>query len=266
MTNTFRSTNAGSSLQTNFGSIPYNNTTAGRLTEDKFSAANSRIGFRVDAKVRNMNVLGYYEGDFVGGVTGNNTQVSSNSLSVPHPALLAQRSEREIRDVGRPVLEYVDAESQADFPDTRRPLLLPGRRCELHERVDLGPHSRYSVPLSSQLESYDGRFGGERRAIFWRIGRRRHTDSANSAWRLRWPANSIRMWPTASRLRTSIRTLFRKIAFDLNSRVHFEVAGVESTVKLFNPLTQQTFTKGGGGGSINANFEVVKGLRLVTNN
>jgi len=26
------------------------------------------------------NVLGYYEGDFVGGVAGNNTQVSSNSL------------------------------------------------------------------------------------------------------------------------------------------------------------------------------------------
>src|SRR5579863_10101697 len=48
LTNTYRSTNAGTSLQTNFGSIPYNNSPAGRLTEDKLSAANSRIGFRVD--------------------------------------------------------------------------------------------------------------------------------------------------------------------------------------------------------------------------
>src|SRR3989442_8443808 len=80
LTNTYRSTNAGTSLQTNFGSIPYNNTVAGHLSEDKFSVANSRIGFRVDAVAKGYNILGYYEGDFVGGVTGNNTQVSSNSL------------------------------------------------------------------------------------------------------------------------------------------------------------------------------------------
>ena len=73
LTNTFRSTNAGSSLQTNFGSIPYNNVTTGRLTEDKFSAANSRIGFRVDAMAKDIHIMGYYEGDFVGGVATNPT-------------------------------------------------------------------------------------------------------------------------------------------------------------------------------------------------
>src|SRR5438445_2965800 len=82
LTNTYRSTNAGTSLQTNFGSIPYNNTLQGRLSEDKFSVANSRIGFRVDAVAKGYNILGYYEGDFVGGVGNgaNSTQVSSNSL------------------------------------------------------------------------------------------------------------------------------------------------------------------------------------------
>src|SRR5207302_5108940 len=80
LTNTYRSTNSGTSLQTNFGSIPYNNTVAGRLSENKLSAANSRIGFRVDANFKGAKILGYYEGDFVGGVAGNNTQVSSNSL------------------------------------------------------------------------------------------------------------------------------------------------------------------------------------------
>jgi len=33
-----------------------------------------------------------------------------------------------------------------------------------------------------------------------------------------------------------------------------------STVKLFNPVTQQHFTKAGQGGSVNANFEIVKDL------
>src|SRR5262249_137516 len=82
LTNTFRSTNSGTSLQTNFGSIPYNNVLQGRLTEDNFTAANSRIGFRVDARLKDVNVLAYYESDFVGGIgnTAFNTQVSSNSL------------------------------------------------------------------------------------------------------------------------------------------------------------------------------------------
>jgi hypothetical protein len=82
LTNTWRSTNSGTSLQTNFGSIPYLNTSQGHLTENNLSAANSRIGLRVDTKVKDVNVLAYYESDFVGGI-GNaafNTQVSSNSL------------------------------------------------------------------------------------------------------------------------------------------------------------------------------------------
>src|SRR5580692_1974762 len=82
LTNTYRSTNAGSSLQTNFGSIPYNNGVTGRLTEDKLSAANSRIGFRTDTNVHGWDTMGYFEADFVGGVAdmAYNTQVSSNSL------------------------------------------------------------------------------------------------------------------------------------------------------------------------------------------
>jgi hypothetical protein len=82
LANTWRSTNAGTSLQTNFGSIPYNNGVTGRLSENKLSAANSRTGFHVDAKAFSTNIMGYYEGDFVGGVgdTHCNTQGSSNSL------------------------------------------------------------------------------------------------------------------------------------------------------------------------------------------
>src|SRR5580692_4635396 len=78
LTNTWRSTNAGTSLQTNFGSIPYNNGVTGRLSENKLSAANSRIGFRADGKYKDWNFLGYFEGDFVGGIgdTAYNTQVS----------------------------------------------------------------------------------------------------------------------------------------------------------------------------------------------
>ncbi len=42
-----------------------------------------------------------------------------------------------------------------------------------------------------------------------------------------------------------------KIAFDPNSRIHFEVAGLERTFRTFNQATNTTFKKAGVGGSAN---------------
>ena len=66
MTAVSRSTNPGSGIGTNFGSIPYGNTQAGALTETRLSIQNSRIGMRIDAMVKDMKVLGYWESDFLG--------------------------------------------------------------------------------------------------------------------------------------------------------------------------------------------------------
>jgi hypothetical protein len=57
-----------------------------------------------------------------------------------------------------------------------------------------------------------------------------------------------------------------KIAFDPSSRAHVELVGVAGGIRLFNPLTQQHFSQGQNGGSVNGNFEIVKDLRLATNN
>jgi len=51
-----------------------------------------------------------------------------------------------------------------------------------------------------------------------------------------------------------------------SSRFHFEVGGVESTVKTFNPTTSTYFTKAGGAGTLAINAEVFKNFRVVTNN
>jgi hypothetical protein len=65
--------------------------------------------------------------------------------------------------------------------------------------------------------------------------------------------------------------IIAKLAFDPTSRVHFEIAGIERTFKTWNTTTGQPASgkyssKAGAGGSINANFEVVKNFRLFTNN
>jgi hypothetical protein len=267
LTNTYRSTNAGSSLQTNFGSIPYNNVVAGRLSEDKFSAANSRIGFRVDAKVKGTNVLGYYEGDFVGGIgdTAYNTQVSSNSL--------LYRIRLYWVDVRKNKLEFLAGQSWSMLTPNRKQISalpgdlfysqvvdvnymngltwgrIPGVRFLYHptEKITFG------LSLENSAQYFGGSGGGGTPTL---------------------PAALVT--PIAGELDQNVTNgvkipnvhpdIIAKVAFDPSSKVHFEVAGVESTVKLFNPITQQYFTKAGAGGSINANVELFPGLRLVSNN
>lgn len=267
LTNTFRSTNAGTSLQTNFGSIPYNNVTAGRLSEDKLSAANSRIGFRVDAMFKDVHILGYYEGDFVGGI-GNgafNTQVSSNSL--------LYRIRLYWVDLRKDKWEFLAGQSWSMMTPNRKQISplpddlfysrvvdvnymngltwgrIPGVRGLYHasDKVTLG------LSLENAAQYFGGSGGGGTPTL----------PSALSS-------------PIASELDQNVGNgvatpnvhpdIIAKLAFDPSSKVHFEIAGVESTVKLFNPLTNKYFTKAGAGGSINANVELVPGLRLVTNN
>jgi hypothetical protein len=75
-----RSTNVGSGLGTNFAGIPYNTAVGAHLSENNFSAQNSRIGFRVDSKVLGAKVLGYFEADFFGN-QGANVFVSNGAAT-----------------------------------------------------------------------------------------------------------------------------------------------------------------------------------------
>jgi hypothetical protein len=63
--------------------------------------------------------------------------------------------------------------------------------------------------------------------------------------------------------------LIAKLAFDPNSKVHFEVAGIEITNKIANPASTpafQTNSKVGGGISANLSVALHKNFRLLTNN
>jgi hypothetical protein len=63
--------------------------------------------------------------------------------------------------------------------------------------------------------------------------------------------------------------IIAKLAFDPSRKFHIELAGVEVSNKIANPVSTppfQTSSKAGGGGAVNLNFEVAKGVRLFTNN
>ena len=88
LTTLFRTTVVGSGIATNFNNIPFSNTPAGRLTETRPSAQNSRVSFRVktcvgknpaDQRCKDGTaVTGYLEADFLGFQPVNGV-VTSNS-------------------------------------------------------------------------------------------------------------------------------------------------------------------------------------------
>jgi hypothetical protein len=81
LTNVWRSNTVGTGIGTGFNSVPFANTTAGHVSEDRFSAQNSRIGLRTHAKFGDADVTGYLEADFLGFIPPNGYDTSnSNSL------------------------------------------------------------------------------------------------------------------------------------------------------------------------------------------
>jgi hypothetical protein len=78
LTNVYRTDTVGTGIGTGFNSIPFANTTAGHISEDRFSAQNSRIGLRTHAKFGPADVTGYLEADFLG-ISPPNINDTSNS-------------------------------------------------------------------------------------------------------------------------------------------------------------------------------------------
>jgi hypothetical protein len=77
-TSIYRTTDVGSGFTTALATIPFNNTLAGGLSENRLTAANSRLSLRVDENIGKVKVYGYGEIDFNGTAPGN-VYVSTNS-------------------------------------------------------------------------------------------------------------------------------------------------------------------------------------------
>jgi hypothetical protein len=289
LTNTFRSTNSRDSLATNFGNFPYSNSIpAGFITEDRISIQNSRIGFRVDTKVKNANILGYYEGDFVGGVGASginpalNTQVTSNSF--------VYRIRLYWVDVRHKNFEFLAGQSWSMMTPNRKQIsalpgdLFYGQEYDVNYLVGLTwgripglrflIHPNEKVTWGLSLENASQYFGGSGGASNPTLPTAAFTPGQLSQIQQQLDG-SFNPFTNSTGVGNGLNGLavpqvhpdiISKLAFDPNSHVHFEFAGVESTARLLNPVTLTTNYKAMGGGSFNGNFEVAKGFRLVTNN
>jgi hypothetical protein len=262
-TGVYRSTNPGTGIGTSFGSIPYNSAINGNLSEFRLSAQNSRVGFRVDAKVHGANVLGYLESDFLGFVPGN-AAVTSNSDNL--------RMRLYWVDVRKDKVELFGGQSWSMLTPNRRGLSALPSDLFYTQDVDVNyqaglvwsrnPQFRFilhpseKVAMGISLENPEQYIGGSGGGGLVTLPAALATPYANQ----------LNNGNTTLAVPDVHPDVIAKIAFDPDSRAHIELAGLFRTFKVYNPLSTAHYTSHGGGGSVNVNFGITKNFRLVSNN
>lgn len=262
----WRDKDAGSSIGSNFGSLPYNNTTAGQLSEFRFSPQNSRLGFRIDGDWKGAHFIGYNEFDFLG-TSGSNALGVSNNAFVPRIRLYWV-------DVRKDKVEFLAGQSWTMLTPNRKgisPLpadifysqvidvnYMNGLTWARQAGVRVLLHPSEKVTFGVSVENPDQYIGGSGGLSATAIT----LPSALSSLAGGQFDNATNVFVTPN----VAPDIIAKLALDPSARVHFEIAGIERTFKDWNPTSHAYSTKVGGGGSINGNFEIVKGLRLITNN
>jgi len=267
----WRDKNAGSSMGSNFGSIPFNNTVNGNLSETRFSIQNSRLGFRVDGNWKGAHFIGYNEFDFNGTSGATNLSISNGAV-VPRLRLywadvrkgniefLAGQSWSMLVPNRKGVsaipgdlfyTQVIDINYMAGLTWTRQPgvrLLLHGA----HDKVTFG----FSVEQPDQYQG--GSAGGSGITLPSAL-------TGLTSTQLDAGANIS----GASYLGTPAYTpdFIAKLAFDPSPRFHFEIGGLNSNFKVVNPSNlSQKFTKSGGALLAGANVEIFKNFRVISTN
>jgi hypothetical protein len=255
---------AGSSIGTNFGSIPFNNVPAAHLNEFRFSPQNSRIGFRVDGDWKGAHFIGYNEMDFLGS-SGSNAIGVSNGAFVPRLRLFwvdVRKDQWEVLAGQSWTMMTPNRKGISALPgdlfysqviDVNYMIGLPWARTA-GARVLYHPSDKVTFGLSFENpDQYIGGSGGGPTIVLpAALASLAGTQFDNST--------NVLVTPNVH------PDIVAKLAFDPNSRIHVEIAGMERTFKDWNPVTGVYSTKAGGAGSINASLEVVKNFRLITTN
>jgi len=280
MTSVTRSTNPGSGIGTNFGSIPYSNAQAGALSESRLSPQNSRIGMRVDTGFGDFKVTGYWESDFLGQVG-----------SPPNGGLAVSSNPYVFRlrlywvDVMKGKNEFLAGQSWSLMTPNRKgvsPLpadIFYSQDIDVNYQLGLtwarNPGFRYAYHPSDKVafavalensEPYVGGGNGGSAVVLPAAISTTATTGSTQGSVLGGQINNGSSVISAAALMPDV---IAKLAFDPTSKFHAEIDGVMIANKIAYPEAGPIFptnTKVGGGGSVNLGFDILPNVRVVTNN
>ena len=255
----FRTTNVGSGIGTSFGSIPFNNVTAGRLTETRFSAQNSRLNLKITANPGDFNIVGFAEADFVGLQPGN-VFVTSNSN--------APRMRLYWVDVKRGKWEFLGGQSWSYLTPNRNGISpLPG---DIFAGLQIDPNNHVGLTWTRAPQFRIAYHPNQN----WAVGIAFESPEQFIGGAVTLPSTISAVYlgelnngalTTTPNLHPDI---LPKIAYDGHvgdRHMHIEAVGVVRSFKVFNPVTASTSTVTGGGGSLNLNLELLKNFHLIAN-
>ena len=258
-TSIFRTTNVGSGIGTSFGSIPFSNTTAGQLTETRFSPQNSRFNLKITAKPGNFNVTGYLETDFVGLQPGN-VFVTSNSN--------APRMRLYWVDVQRGRWEFLGGQSWSFLAPNRNGLSpLPA---DIFASLNVDPNLQVGLTWT-RAPQFRVVFHPNKR---WALGLAIENPEQFIGAAVVLPSALTTSYSgqldngTLTSTPNAHPDFLPKVAFDghLGDRhMHIEAVGLVRSFKVFNPLSGSTSMSTGGGGSVNLNLEMFKNFHVIAN-
>jgi hypothetical protein len=265
-TSVYRSTDVGSGISTNFAGIPYNNTSAGQLSESRLSAQNSRLGLRVDSTVDDTKVLGYIETDFLGNAAST-INVNSNSATL--------RMRLYFADFKSGDWEFLAGQSWSMLTPDRVGISPIPSDLFYTLNMDIAYQAGLVWARQPQLRAVYHGPGGVTAGLSLE-NPDQYVGGANGAPSVTLPAafNGAEVDSgTASTSPNEMPDVIAKLAYD--TRVnglpwHAEIAGVYRTFKINtftvgpNPVNSDS-TATGVGGSFNMDLELLRGLSLVGN-
>ncbi len=250
----FRSTNVGSGIGTSFGSIPFNNSAAGRLTETRFTAQNSRLSLKVETPAGHQELTGYVEADFLG-VDPPNAFVTSNSHSF--------RMRLYWVSVRRGKWEVLGGQSWSLLTPNRRGLSAVPADIFFSQDMD----TNYQVGLTWARQA-------QLRVLYHPTGHWTLGASLENPQQYITPAVVLPTAALGSQFDSGSNAaapnlhpdLIVKMAYDAapgGHNLHLEAGGLLRSFKTFDPAASRTHTLTGGGASAAVLFEAVRNLRLI---
>ncbi len=265
LTMIIRDKDIGSGFSTNYGGVPFSNTVGGHLSEFRFSAQATRLGARFDLHHGDADVLGLIETDFLGN-SPNNVAVTTNSNGLrmrlgwidfrKHKWEVLGGQSWSLLTPNRKGTSALPAEifSTQDIDQSNQIGLTWARQPQL--RVIY--HANRTVTFAVSLEAAEQYGGG-----------------SAGAGEITLPAALVNSYTSQFDLGESTFAapnlhpdVIAKLAFDpkIGHRdLHFELAGLLSSFRFFNPLDQAKHHATGGGILAGLNYEAFKNFRLIAN-
>jgi hypothetical protein len=264
----YRTKNLGSGLATSFGTVPFNNALPqGRLSETRISAQYSRLSLKVDAALTpSTAITGYVETDFLG-FQPPNAYITANSDSLRLRVYWADLKHAKWEFLGGQEWSLLQPNRVGLSPNT----------ADVFYTLNEDPNFQVGLIWARQPQFRVTYHATKDWAIGVSVENPQQFVPASvvfptSSFASQFDNGSSSTSAASSATNTAIPNLHPdfvvKTAYDFHPSgrlFHVEAAGLIRSFRVFNSLAipAATNTITGGAGSINANLEVIKNLRVI---